>query len=84
MYNLCENTVSRKRWLFGNAAKLLKKLLADKVTKCKGFANLYYGAVRAAGKLYWVYKDHPDWCKPAVCGANMAKSKGDPTTPLNV
>ena len=78
MYELCEKSLKRKRFLFPSAKNLAKKL-GSKVKRCKSFgADVYYRAVRTAGKFYWE-KNPPTWCNPPC-----AKQRGDPTKLLNV
>ena len=72
MYKLCETKIGRrKRWLFPPS-------WVFPVKRCKELgADMYYGAVRVAGHLYWS-KPSLSWCKDS-----STKAFGDPFRPLN-
>ncbi|KAL9975618.1 hypothetical protein ACROYT_G012801 [Oculina patagonica] len=77
MYTLCEKK-TRKRWFMSSLLPNPSHLF-NKVKRCKKYgADLYYTAVRAAGKWYWE-KNPPSWCNQSC-----ARNHGDPTKLLEV
>ncbi|CAH3153867.1 unnamed protein product [Porites lobata] len=70
MYRLCKKEHgSKKRWLFS---------FPSKYQRCKGFARLYYRAVRTFGKYYWSDPSER-WCSEGC-----TRALGNPFKPLNI